>query len=84
MVLLDNTLILATALRPDQLVIDSSQIQLSGVPNPPLRPLRSPGEITEAIVNYQPDMKAIAESAKKFGTQLPDVASISTPPLVRR
>ncbi|MEQ1842505.1 MAG: hypothetical protein ABL994_19060 [Verrucomicrobiales bacterium] len=42
------------------------------------------GEITEAIVSHQPDMKAIAESAKKFGAQVPNAANLSQPPLVGR
>lgn len=41
------------------------------------------GESTEAIINHQPDMKAIAESAKKFGAQMPNPANLSSPPLVR-
>lgn len=42
------------------------------------------GEITEAIVNHQPDLSDISEAARKFGGQIPNVANLSKPPLVRR
>ncbi len=42
------------------------------------------GEITEAIVNHQPDLAAISEAAQKFRAQVPNQANLSKPPLVRR
>lgn len=41
-----------------------------------------PGKITEDVAAHQPDMKQIAESAKKFGAQVPTEKNRQQPPVL--
>ena len=43
-----------------------------------------PGEITEAVATYEPNMEEIAERAKRRGAQVPSEANRRRPPLFPR